>query len=65
MSLSENATDRLEEKVKEFEHVYNPLHFYSRLIDYGINKEIALVFAKNYEEKIYKSVMAYKRHLKK
>ena len=53
-----------EEKLRAFEHIYNPLHLYSRLIDQvGLSKEDAMIAAKNYEELFYKNLV--KNYLQK
>ena len=44
------------DKLLEFEHIYNPMHFYSRLRDLGIEKREAIRWARIYESGIYNEV---------
>ena len=39
-----------------FQKIYNPLVFYSRLIDLGFNKKCAMDLAIDYEERIYEFI---------
>lgn len=48
---------KLEEKLSEFEHIYNPRHFYCRLKELNIPKPEAKRMAEVYEIGIYKEVM--------
>jgi len=45
------------DKFFEFEHVYNPQHFYCRLIDLGLDQEYAKRMAHIYELGIYQEIM--------
>jgi len=43
-----------EELLLKFEHQYNPLHYYCRLKELGIEKKIAKEIEKDYELYVYK-----------
>ena len=45
-----------------FQRIYNPLHFYCRLVDYcGIDEDTAFKLAKQYEHNTYDVVMRLMR----
>ena len=44
-------------KIDEFAHNYNPLHFYSRLIDLGLEQKEAMRWAQIYEFGVYQEIM--------
>lgn len=48
---------KLEEQLKEFEHTFNPQHFYCRLREFGISKKEAREIEERYETIIYKNVI--------
>lgn len=50
---AETAEEKIE-KINNFCHVYNPLHFYCRLVENGVGKEEAKKFSQMYEHLIYK-----------
>jgi hypothetical protein len=47
----------LEEKLKEFEHNFNPFHFYNMLREIGVLKEEAKRWAEIYEFGVYKNIL--------
>jgi len=47
----------LESKIDSFEHEYNPMHFYCRLIDAGMNIEEAKRWTQIYEFGVYQEIM--------
>ena len=48
----------LTDKVKNFQHIYNPLHFYSRLIEAGMSEPKAQQYVREYEEDFYSVIIA-------
>jgi len=46
-------------KLGEFQTIYNPLHFYCRLRDVGIDMEKAKEITTNYEKQIYELISKY------
>ena len=68
MSIDELAENINIESIKKhelkaqamlFEHTFNPLHYYSRLLELGIDRQYALKIAKKYEENTYLEVVDY------
>jgi len=55
----------LENKLKDFEHTFNPLHLFCRLAELGIDKEVAKSFIRTYEKKVYIPVISYYNYLEK
>ena len=51
--------ERLERALREFEHTFNPQHFYCRLRDLDIEKEEAIRISKIYEIGIYQNILLY------
>ena len=49
----------------DFEHLYNPRHFYCRLKDLGIEKQLAKKYSIKYELEVYIPVMLYLRQKEK
>lgn len=47
----------IEEKIEEFEHVFNPLHFYCRLKEMDIQTREAKRWAEIYELGVYKNII--------
>jgi len=45
------------ENLCEFQHIYNPAHFYCRLIDIGLDQKYAKRMAEIYELGIYQEIM--------
>jgi len=45
------------ENLAEFEHKFNPRHYYCRLKDLGMEKRKARKYAERYEIEIYKPVI--------
>ena len=49
----------IKEDLLNFNHTYNPEHFYCRLKDLGIPKRIARKYSERYELEIYKPLIKY------
>ena len=47
----------IKDKVKFFEHLYNPQHIYCRIRDLGFTKEQARVYENSYEEWFYTPII--------
>jgi len=45
------------EKIKEFEHVYNPIHLYCRAVELGVKEETAYRMIKEYERDTYQPLI--------
>lgn len=59
MKKMSSIDDKLRVKLKEFEHTFNPEHFYCRLREIGISKEYATRFTIIYKHGIYDEVIDY------
>lgn len=48
---------KLEKKLGEFEHIYNPQHLYCRIEELGINKQYAKKIIRQYELNVYSLII--------
>lgn len=62
MSQSNNAPQKIGTIDDKFMHDFNPLHFYSRIVEYGIKRDDALEIARFYEEYIYTPIKEIKKN---
>lgn len=54
-----SKTCDIQKDILKFQHIYNPLHYYSRLRELGIDKDYAKELCTKYEKYIYSVAIKY------
>ena len=51
----------MEKVIYSLQHRLNPLHFYCRLMDFGLNRHKSITLAMHYERSIYRRLLPLMR----
>ena len=49
----------LQDKINVFQHVYNPIHIYCRMLEVGVPEKEADRLVEYYEDEVYKEVLKH------
>jgi hypothetical protein len=52
----------MENLMLHIQHISNPLHVYCRLMNMGLEKQLALLLIRNYEILVYKRIIRFTYH---